>query len=167
VTYVFTSGRSSLPALFETPPVARRGPDGRGFDVIKTYVRIGLGVASCRSADDPVADAPGRLGVVLSGRDRSSKLAPTVEFDLIVADFPTTRARLYAGRLASPNAAYGRTARRGYVRRDSNLLSSRCGFNSFELPESNWRRPRGAFHTFSAAHQPANTRTPLPLQFRR
>ena len=60
VTYVFSfSGRSSLPALFEaaglTPDVALTAQDA---DVIKTYVRIGLGVGIVAGvAIDPVGDA--------------------------------------------------------------------------------------------------------------
>ena len=45
VTYVFSfSGRSSLPALFEPPVCRSTGLTARDSDVIKTYVRLGLGV---------------------------------------------------------------------------------------------------------------------------
>ena len=46
VTYVFSiSGRSSLPALFETAGLSLDvALTARDSDVIKTYVRIGLGV---------------------------------------------------------------------------------------------------------------------------
>jgi LysR family transcriptional regulator, cys regulon transcriptional activator len=60
VTYVFSfSGRSSLPALFET---AGLSPDvaltARDSDVIKTYVRSGLGIGIlAKLAVDPVADS--------------------------------------------------------------------------------------------------------------
>lgn len=60
VTYVFSfSGRSSLPALFDAAglslDVALTAQDA---DVIKTYVRIGLGVGIVASiAVDPVADS--------------------------------------------------------------------------------------------------------------
>jgi LysR family transcriptional regulator, cys regulon transcriptional activator len=60
VTYVFSfSGRSSLPALFET---AGLSPDvaltARDSDVIKTYVRVGLGVGIlAKLAVDPVVDS--------------------------------------------------------------------------------------------------------------
>jgi LysR family cys regulon transcriptional activator len=60
VTYVFSfSGRSSLPALFETAGLALDvALTARDSDVIKTYVRIGLGVGILASvAIDPVADA--------------------------------------------------------------------------------------------------------------
>ena len=59
VTYVFSiSGRSSLPALFETAGLSLDvALTARDSDVIKTYVRIGLGVGIlARLAVDPVAD---------------------------------------------------------------------------------------------------------------
>jgi len=60
VTYVFSfSGRSSLPALFETAGLSLDvALTARDSDVIKTYVRIGLGVGIlARLAIDPTADA--------------------------------------------------------------------------------------------------------------
>jgi LysR family cys regulon transcriptional activator len=60
VTYVFSfSGRSSLPALFETAGLSLDvALTARDSDVIKTYVRIGLGVGIlARLAIDPVTDA--------------------------------------------------------------------------------------------------------------
>ena len=59
VTYVFSfSGRSSLPALFETAGLSLDvALTARDSDVIKTYVRIGLGVGIlARLAIDPVTD---------------------------------------------------------------------------------------------------------------
>ena len=44
----------------------------------------------------------------------------------------------------------------GYVRRDQLFFLARCGFNSFELPESEIETARAALATFSAAYQPAN-----------
>jgi LysR family cys regulon transcriptional activator len=60
VTYVFSfSGRSSLPALFETAGLSLDvALTARDSDVIKTYVRIGLGVGIlARLSIDPVADS--------------------------------------------------------------------------------------------------------------
>ena len=60
VTYVFSfSGRSSLPALFETAGLSLDvALTARDADVIKTYVRIGLGVGILASvAIDPVTDS--------------------------------------------------------------------------------------------------------------
>lgn len=60
VTYVFSfSGRSSLPALFETAGLSLDvALTARDSDVIKTYVRIGLGVGIlAKLAVDPVNDS--------------------------------------------------------------------------------------------------------------
>jgi LysR family cys regulon transcriptional activator len=60
VTYVFSfSGRSSLPALFETAGLSLDvALTARDSDVIKTYVRIGLGVGIlAKLAVDPVIDS--------------------------------------------------------------------------------------------------------------
>jgi LysR family transcriptional regulator, cys regulon transcriptional activator len=60
ITYIFSvSGRSSLPALFETAGLSLDVVlTARDADVIKTYVRVGLGVGIlARLAVDPVADA--------------------------------------------------------------------------------------------------------------
>jgi LysR family transcriptional regulator, cys regulon transcriptional activator len=60
VTYVFSfSGRSSLPALFETAGFSLDvALTARDSDVLKTYVRIGLGVGIlAKLAIDPVVDS--------------------------------------------------------------------------------------------------------------
>jgi LysR family cys regulon transcriptional activator len=60
VTYVFSfSGRSSLPALFETAGLSLDvALTARDSDVIKTYVRIGLGVGIlAKLAVDPAIDS--------------------------------------------------------------------------------------------------------------
>jgi LysR family cys regulon transcriptional activator len=60
VTYVFSfSGRSSLPALFETAGLSLDvALTARDSDIIKTYVRIGLGVGIlAKLAVDPVIDS--------------------------------------------------------------------------------------------------------------
>jgi uncharacterized protein (DUF934 family) len=44
----------------------------------------------------------------------------------------------------------------GYVRRDQLFFLARCGFNSFELPDSDIETAYTAFSTFSAAYQPSN-----------
>ena len=65
VTYVFSfSGRSSLPALFETAGLSLDvALTARDSDVIKTYVRIGLGSASWRAW--PSIRSPTAILVVL------------------------------------------------------------------------------------------------------
>jgi len=60
VTYVFSfSGRSSLPALFETAGLSLDvALTARDSDVIKTYVRIGLGIGIlAKLAVDPILDS--------------------------------------------------------------------------------------------------------------
>jgi LysR family transcriptional regulator, cys regulon transcriptional activator len=60
VTYVFSfSGRSSLPALFETAGLSLDvALTARDSDVIKTYVRIGLGIGIlAKLAVDPITDS--------------------------------------------------------------------------------------------------------------
>jgi LysR family cys regulon transcriptional activator len=60
VTYVFSiAGRSSLPALFETAGLSLDvALTARDSDVIKTYVRVGLGVGIlARLAVDPATDS--------------------------------------------------------------------------------------------------------------
>jgi LysR family cys regulon transcriptional activator len=60
VTYVFSfSGRSSLPALFETAGLSLDvALTARDSDVIKTYVRLGLGIGIlAKLAVDPIADS--------------------------------------------------------------------------------------------------------------
>jgi LysR family cys regulon transcriptional activator len=60
VTYVFSfSGRSSLPALFETAGLSLDvALTARDSDVIKTYVRIGLGIGIlAKLAVDPIIDS--------------------------------------------------------------------------------------------------------------
>jgi uncharacterized protein (DUF934 family) len=51
----------------------------------------------------------------------------------------------------------------GHVRRDQLFFMARCGFNSFELPETELEDAAAAFSTFSAAYQPSND---LGLAFR-
>jgi uncharacterized protein (DUF934 family) len=113
-------------------------------------------------------EAPGRLGVVLSAAHKVEQLAPDLtRFDLIVAEFPgPSDGRGYTqGRLLRERYRYaGELRAAGYVRRDQIFFLARCGFNSFELPESELAAATGAFHTFSAAYQPANDAgLPSPL----
>ena len=110
--------------------------------------------------------------MVLSAAHKVEQLAPDLpRFDLIVAEFPgPSDGRGYTqGRLLRERYRYaGELRAAGYVRRDQLFFLARCGFNSFELPESELAGAIGAFHTFSAAYQPANDAgLPLPLQVRR
>ena len=44
----------------------------------------------------------------------------------------------------------------GYVRRDQLFFLARCGFNSFELSDSDIEDAAEALSTFSMAYQPSN-----------
>jgi uncharacterized protein (DUF934 family) len=104
--------------------------------------------------------APQRLGVILSPVDKVEQLAPNLSrFDLVGADFPgPSEGRGYTqGRMLRERYGWrGELRATGYVRRDQVFFLARCGFNSFELPESDLQVAGGAFSTFTARYQPAN-----------
>jgi uncharacterized protein (DUF934 family) len=104
--------------------------------------------------------APQRLGVILSPIDKVGKLAPDLaRFDLVGAEFPGPgEGRGYTqGRLLRERYGWrGELRATGYVRRDQVFFLARCGFNSFELPESDLPAAAGAFSTFTARYQPSN-----------
>ena len=109
---------------------------------------------------DTWAKRAGRLGVVLSPAQKVEQLAPDLaRFALIGAEFsgPSegrgyTQARLLRERWNFK----GELRALGFVRRDQLFFMARCGFNSFELPESDLEDAATAFSTFSAAYQPSN-----------
>jgi uncharacterized protein (DUF934 family) len=102
----------------------------------------------------------GRLGVILSPSHRVELLAPDLaRFHLIGADFPgPSEGRGYTqGRLVRERYQWkGELRATGYVRRDQLFFLARCGFNSFELPDSEIDSAADAFSTFSAEYQPSN-----------
>ena len=51
---------------------------------------------------------------------------------------------------------FGELRASGYVRQDQLFFMARCGFNSFELNESDFESAAVALSTFSAAYQPSN-----------
>ena len=114
--------------------------------------------------------AAGRLGVVLSPAHKVEQLAPDLaRFQLIGAEFsgPSegrgyTQARLLRERWNFQ----GELRALGFVRRDQLFFMARCGFNSFELPESDLEDAATAFSTFSAAYQASNDQG-LPLKLPR
>jgi uncharacterized protein (DUF934 family) len=101
-----------------------------------------------------------RLGVVLSAAHKVEQLAPDLKrFALIAAEFsgPSegrgyTQARLLRERWNFK----GELRATGHVRRDQLFFMARCGFNSFELPDTDIDDAYTAFTTFSAAYQPSN-----------
>ena len=114
-------------------------------------------------------ERPGRLGVILSPADPVESLAPDLgRFALLGADFPgPSEGRGYTqGRLLRERWRFGGELRaRGFVRRDQIFLLARCGFNSFELPDSEFDGALSALHTFTAAYQPSNDAgLPAPLE---
>src|ERR1700693_4887281 len=95
--------------------------------------------------------APERLGVILAPADKVERLAPGLaRFDLGGAEFPgPSEGRGYTqGRLLRERYGWrGELRATGYVRRDQVFFLARCGFNSFELPDSDLKAAGGAFST--------------------
>lgn len=103
---------------------------------------------------------PGRLGVILAPADPvESLVADLARFALLGAEFPgPSEGRGYTqGRLLRERWGFeGELRARGFVRRDHLFLLARCGFNSFELPDSDIESASAALSTFSAAYQRSN-----------
>ena len=112
----------------------------------------------------------GRLGVVLSPAHTVELLAADLSrFALIAADFsgPSEGRGYSQARLLREQWKFGGELRAiGYVRRDQLFFMARCGFNSFELPDSDIEDAHTALRTFSRAYQPSND-LGLPLKLRR
>ena len=113
-----------------------------------------------RSDESRWRTAPQRLGVILSPAHKVEQLAPDLSrFDLVDAQFPgPSDGRGYTqGRLLRERYGWrGELRATGYVRRDQVFFLARCGFNSFELPDSDLHSAAGAFSTFTATYQPSN-----------
>ena len=108
----------------------------------------------------PESSCAGRLGVILSPSDAVELLTPDLpRLTLVGAEFPTpSEGRGYSqGRLLRERFGFaGELRARGSIGRDHVFLLARCGFNSFELPESELEGAKGALRTFSAAYQRSN-----------
>jgi len=102
----------------------------------------------------------GRLGVLLEPADEVERLVPDLaRLHLVGADFPgPSEGRGYTqGRLLRERFGFSAELRaRGAIRRDQVFFLARCGFNSFELPESELEGAAAALSTFSAAYQTSN-----------
>jgi uncharacterized protein (DUF934 family) len=100
------------------------------------------------------------LGVVLSPAHRVELIAADLEhFTLIAAEFSGPaegRGYTQARQLREQWAFTGELRATGYVRRDQLFFMARCGFNSFELPDSDMEDAYTAFGAFTAAYQPSN-----------
>jgi uncharacterized protein (DUF934 family) len=100
------------------------------------------------------------LGIVLSPAHQVEQIAADLErFALVAAEFSGpgegrgySQARLLRDRWNFK----GELRATGYVRRDQLFFMARCGFNSFELPESDIEDGYAAFSTFTAAYQASN-----------
>jgi uncharacterized protein (DUF934 family) len=114
---------------------------------------------------------PGPLGVILAPADDVQELVPYLsQLALIAAEFPgPSEGRGHTqGRLLRERWNFAQELRaRGAIGRDHVFLLARCGFNSFELPESELEAGVAALHTFSAAYQASNDRgLPFALKHR-
>jgi uncharacterized protein (DUF934 family) len=100
------------------------------------------------------------LGLVLSPAHRVEQIAADLEvFTLIAAEFSGPaegRGYTQARQLREQWRFTGELRATGYVRRDQLFFMARCGFNSFELPDSDIDDAHEAFATFTAAYQPSN-----------
>ena len=113
-----------------------------------------------RSDETRWRTAPERLGVILSPADKVERLAPDLSrFELLGAEFlgPSEGRGYTQGRLLRERFGWrGELRATGYVRRDQVFFLARCGFNSFELPDSDLHCAADAFSTFTATYQPSN-----------
>jgi uncharacterized protein (DUF934 family) len=100
------------------------------------------------------------LGVVLSPAHHVEQIAADLKhFTLIAAEFSGPaegRGYTQARQLREQWAFTGELRATGYVRRDQLFFMARCGFNSFELPDSDIQDAYSALSTFTAAYQPSN-----------
>ena len=129
-----------------------------------------LTLAQWQSDRDKWLGQDRRLGVVLSPVHKVELLAPDLaRFALIGADFSGPgegRGYSQARELREQRGFSGELRATGYVRRDQLFFMARCGFNSFELPDTDIEAARAALATFSWAYQPSND-AGLPLKLRR
>ena len=100
------------------------------------------------------------LGVVLSPPHHVSQIAGDLRrFSLIAAEFSGPaegRGYTQARQLREQWQFTGELRATGYVRRDQVFFMARCGFNSFELPDTDMEDAYKALSTFAAAYQPSN-----------
>ncbi len=100
------------------------------------------------------------LGVVLTPANHVQQIAADLKhFTLIAAQFSGPaegRGYTQARQLREQWAFTGELRATGYVRRDQLFFMARCGFNSFELADTDIEDAYSAFSTFTAAYQPSN-----------
>lgn len=100
------------------------------------------------------------LGLVLLPEHHVQQIAAQLKyFTLFAAQFTGPaegRGYTQARQLREQWQFRGELRATGYVRRDQLFFMARCGFNSFELPETDIEDAAAAFSTFTAAYQPSN-----------
>ena len=121
-----------------------------------------LALSEFRSERERWLARAGPLGVILAPADDEQELVPDLSrLTLVAAEFTTlSEGRGYTqGRLLRERWGFaGELRARGAIHRDHVFLLARCGFNSFELPESELEGGAAALRTFSAAYQSSNDR---------
>jgi uncharacterized protein (DUF934 family) len=129
-----------------------------------------LTLAQWQSGRDEWLAQDRRLGVVLSPAHRVELLQGDLpRLDLIAADFsgPSEGRGYSQARMLREQWKFGGELRAtGYVHRDQLFFMARCGFNSFELPDTDIESAHAALTTFSRAYQPSND-AGLPLKLQR
>jgi uncharacterized protein (DUF934 family) len=128
-----------------------------GDDLLLTFTEWSAERERWLALRRPGPPGSGRLGVILSPSDEVELLAPDLpQLALAGAEFPgPSEGRGYSqGRLLRERFGFaGELRARGHIGRDHVFLLARCGFNSFELPESEIEGAKGALNTFSGAYQ--------------
>jgi uncharacterized protein (DUF934 family) len=117
-------------------------------------------LAQWQSEPDTWLARGSRLGLLLSPSHQVGQISADLgHFVLIAAEFSGPaegRGYTQARQLRERWNFRGELRATGYVRRDQLFFMARCGFNSFELPESDIEDAHSEFSTFSAAYQPSN-----------
>jgi uncharacterized protein (DUF934 family) len=153
--------------------------DGRIVDDEWSYAAEGLGTAGASlilpfaqwqiERETWLAAGTRRLGIVLSPGDRVKTLDRDISrLALVAVEFsgPSEGRGYSQARLLREQWNFGGELRAvGYVRRDQVFFMARCGFNSFELPDTELDAARAAFSAFSEAYQPSNDQG-LPVKLR-
>jgi uncharacterized protein (DUF934 family) len=135
---------------------------GEGAATVAEAGALLLALSEFRAERERWLARAGPLGVILAPADDEQELVPDLaRFALVAAEFTgLSEGRGYTqGRLLRERWGFaGELRARGAIHRDHVFLLARCGFNSFELPESEFEGAAAALHTFSAAYQSSNDR---------
>jgi len=125
-----------------------------------TAASLILSLAEWQSRRDAWIARGGRRGIVLLPNHKVEVLAADLpNFALIALDFsgPSEGRGYSQARILREHWKFGGELRAtGYVHRDQLFFMARCGFNSFELPDTEIESAQAALSTFSKAYQPSN-----------